>query len=194
MLAAPALHPAALALTFALFPASMAWARLGLALALVLGVGVVAGRASASPGGLAGCPVDEPSPSVGGLFRGFAAALRDASRRSLPAILLGVLVSAALVGWIPIRSLASAGSGGSITVAIALLAVFVALPTFAEIPLALGLLHAGAPEGAALAVLVAGPAINLPSLLAVRSLSSWRVAAASGAAVFALAAGGGLLL
>jgi hypothetical protein len=69
--------------------------------------------------------------------------------------------------------------GGGIVV-IALVALFVlplALPSFFEIPLALSILAAGAPLGAAAAVLFAGPIVNLPSLLAVVPYVGWKVSA-----------------
>jgi len=51
----------------------------------------------------------------------------------------------------------------------------VALPTFIEIPIALSLFAAGAP-GAAVAALVAGPVVNIPSLVVLAREVSWRVA------------------
>ena len=195
MLAAPALNPAALALTFLLFPPHLAWARLVLALVLVLGVAAAIGRAFDRPAEPSGCPVDEPAPTLSGLVRGFGAALRDVGIRSVPAILLGILISAALVGLVPIDALSRAPGGAFVvTLVVAAIAVPIALPTFAEIPLALALLSAGAPEGAALVLLVAGPAVNLPSLLTVRTMTSWRVAAATASAVFVASAAVGIAL
>jgi uncharacterized membrane protein YraQ (UPF0718 family) len=63
-----------------------------------------------------------------------------------------------------------------------------------EIPLALSVLAEGGPAGAAAALLFAGPAINLPSLLVIGRYSSLKVALALALLVWAVAAGGGLLL
>jgi hypothetical protein len=76
---------------------------------------------------------------------------------------------------------------------VAAVAVPLVLPTFFEIPLAFLLLGAGMPAGAAVALLVAGPATNLPSLLTVGRATGWRVSLLVGAAVWAMAAAAGLL-
>ncbi len=73
-------------------------------------------------------------------------------------------------------------------------ALLLTLPTFFEIPLALSLLTAGASAGAAVAMLVAGPAINLASLLVIARYSHWKVAALVAAAVWTTAVAGGLLI
>ena len=74
------------------------------------------------------------------------------------------------------------------------MAVLVALPTFGEIPIALALLAAGASESVALSVLVAGPIINLPSLLTLRKTVSSRVAVVTGLSVYLVTLAGSALL
>ena len=69
------------------------------------------------------------------------------------------------------------GTRISVIVIVALIAVLLTLPSMFEIPLALSVLAAGGPAGAAAALLFAGPAINLPSLLVIGRYSSWKVAA-----------------
>lgn len=195
MLASPALNPAALGLTFLLFPADLAWARLALSALIVLGASAVVGRAFAAPaaGAAAACPVDA-DPTLGGAARAFVTALREVAVRSLPAILIGIVLSAALVTSVSLPTLA-AGRGALVAVLlVAAVAVPIALPTFGEIPLALALLHAGAPDGAVVALLVAGPAINLASLAALARVVSPRVAAATGVAVYVVAAAGGAIM
>jgi uncharacterized protein len=193
LVASPALNPAALALTFLLLPAHLAVARLLVALLLVLGACAVVGvkMEPAGAGAATACALETDS-SWSGLGRSFVSSLREVALRSLPAIALGVVLSVLLVSVLPQPAAASGGTAALTVLLVAAVAVPVALPTFAEIPLALALLHAGAPEGAALALLVAGPAVNLPSLFTVRRAVSGRVALATGAAVFALAAAGGL--
>jgi len=70
----------------------------------------------------------------------------------------------------------------------------VALPSFFEIPLAFSILAAGAPVGAAAAVLFAGPIINLPSLLVVGRRASWKAAVLLAFSVWVIAFSGGLIL
>ena len=79
-------------------------------------------------------------------------------------------------------------------VVVASVAVPLALPTFLEIPLALSLLAAGLPAGAAVALLFAGPAVNLPSLLATARIAGWKVAVSTAGFVWLLALTGGLLM
>ena len=79
-------------------------------------------------------------------------------------------------------------------VAVALIAVPLSMPTFFEIPLALILLAAGAPAGAAVAMLIAGPAVNLPSLFTIARSTNWKVAGSVAFTVFVLAVAAGLLV
>jgi uncharacterized membrane protein YraQ (UPF0718 family) len=196
MLAAPALNPAVLVVTFLIFPASAAWTRLGASIVLVLLCTAMLGRAFRDPRAPEACPIEADAPSWRGLTRGFGGSLRTVAWNSLPAILIGVLVSAAISGLFPMHALANAGGGASAVIAIVLVAVVaapLALPTFGEIPIAVALLAAGAPAGAAVAVMIAGPAVNLPSLLTLARSTSWRVAAATAAVVVGAAIASGTL-
>lgn len=197
MFAAPSLNPFALLLTFLLFPVEIAAGRLVLAFALVLGGGAAAGWMVGSTDGFAaGCDVPAPTPPTArDALRGFVVALWDTTRKSLPAIALGVLVSAVVVQAAP-PGVVGVGIAGDMLpiVILAALALVIALPTFGEIPIALALHAAGAPEGAVLAVLVAGPAINAPSLFTLARRTSLRVAVYAGLVVFAVAATGGIAL
>jgi uncharacterized protein len=76
---------------------------------------------------------------------------------------------------------------------VALGSVLVALPTFFEIPLALVLLQMGAAPGAALAVLIAGPVVNLPSLFVLGRETRPRIALALAGGVWLVATLFGLL-
>jgi uncharacterized protein len=195
MMASPALNPAALALTFLVFPARLAWARVVLSLVIVFVASAGIGALVKDTPTAVDCPVDWTTPSLSSLGRGFVKSLREVSRRSLPAIALGVLASMALAGVLPISDIARLPMGAILTtLCIAVAAVPLALPTFAEIPIALALVEAGAPEGAVLAILVAGPVINLPSLLTIRKVVSARAALATAAAVFIVVASGSLVL
>jgi uncharacterized membrane protein YraQ (UPF0718 family) len=77
---------------------------------------------------------------------------------------------------------------------VATFAIPLALPTFFEIPLAFVLLSSGAPVGAAMALLIAGPAVNLPSLLTIIRSTSWKVAAVVAASVWVIAVVSGILV
>jgi uncharacterized membrane protein YraQ (UPF0718 family) len=192
MFAAPGLNPAALTLTFLLFAPHIAWARLLLSLLIVVGASLALGRVSPSGVAPIACSIDDPAPDFRSLLRSFVTSLGDVAWRTLPAIILGALVSMALVQNMPLSSIAAAAPVG-LTVIIAAIAVVVALPTFGEIPIALALQAAGAPTSAVVAVLVAGPIVNLPSLATLARSVSLKTAVATAAAVFALTVVGAAL-
>lgn len=198
LLAAPSLNPAALTLTFMLFAPTIAAARTVTALVLVFGVSAIAaryGRSGAGQSDPLACELElKPQAGTAGALGAFGREALRLGRTTLPLILLGVLVSSVLVDLVPIGGLADGPARAAVIVLVALVSVPLALPTFAEIPLALGLLAAGAPAGAALALMIAGPAINLPSLFTLRRMTSSRYAVTLGAGTFVVAAGAGLLV
>lgn len=193
MFAAPGLNPAAITLTFLLFSPRVAWARLLLSALIVLVASLALGRLT--PGHVAptNCAIDDPAPDFPSLVRSFVRSLGEVAWRTLPAIILGALVSMALMQHVALSSIAAAAPVG-LTVIIAAIAVVVALPTFGEIPIALALQAAGAPTSAVVAVLVAGPIVNLPSLATLARSVSLKAAVATAAAVFAVTVVGSALL
>lgn len=95
---------------------------------------------------------------------------------------------------IPVRTFDSTPTKLLAILVVAAFAVVLALPTFFEIPLALILLASGAPVGAAVALLIAGPAVNLPSLLTIMRSTNWKVAAVVAASIWTLAVASGILV
>jgi len=190
-LAAPSLNPAALILTFMLFDSRIAIVRLAMAL---LGVFLIASAVDwLFRTRLNACPIDSEEseqPTVIALLHSW---LRVAVR-TVPLIIVGVLVSMLVARWLPAGVLASNLGKMTALVVVALLAVPLAMPTFFEIPLALILLSAGAPPAAAAAMLIAGPAINLPSLLTIGRATNWKVAGTVAVSVLLLAIAGGVLV
>lgn len=195
-LAAPALNPAALAFSFLIFPLGIAGMRLATAVVLVVVVSALVARI-AGPVPVSEATADEfadTGEGLGDFFRAYFRSLAHITVRTLPWILLGIWLSMIVANRIPIQTLASAGSKVLILLVVATGALLLTLPSFFEIPLALSLLAAGASAGAALAVLIAGPAINLASMLIIARHSHWKVAALAGAAVWTCAVAAGLLL
>jgi len=76
----------------------------------------------------------------------------------------------------------------------AAVAIPIPLPTLFEIPFTVAVLAAGAPAGAAAAVLFAGPAVNLPSLLTVAQEAGWHTAVLTALMVWLVAVTGGILV
>lgn len=193
MLAAPALNPAALILTFMLFDYKVGMVRLGAAMTAVLFTGMIAdrlfGKTSVS------CDKDdwqaEARPTD---FIHFLRACTRVALRLVPLIIIGVLLSMIVVQFVPAGTYNSNLAKFLAIIVVAAVAVPLALPTFFEIPLALILLASGTPVGAAVAMLIAGPAINLPSLMTIARSTNWKVAVTVAGFVMVLAIAGGLLV
>lgn len=191
VLAAPSLNPFALVLTFMLFGSRIGIARLAMAIPVVFLTATLVERLFVSK--LKACPIaseasDQPSLLV--LVRSWA----RVALRTVPLIAGGVLISMLVARWLPAGAFDSTGAKIFVVFAVAVVAVPLAMPTFFEIPLALILLSAGAPPAAAVAMLIAGPAINLPSLLTIGRATNWKVASIVALSVLLLALAGGLLV
>ncbi len=194
-LAAPSLNPVALTLSFVLFPLRVAGARLAMALTLVLIGSALVASITRSPK----IPIEpekvDRDTSWSELFSAYAKSLAYISVRTVPLILIGIWASMWIMARLSLNTLGATASAKVFSIAIvALIAVLLTLPSLFEIPLALSILAAGGPTGAAAAVLFAGPAINLPSLLVIGRHSSWKVGVTLAGLVWAIAATGGLLL
>lgn len=181
MLAAPGLNVAALVLTFILFPASFGVVRIAASLLLVFGVASVLGqvfeRDRARKGESEVCTVTLEAPLTWSTFPArWLRSVAYMAAMTLPLVVVGVLASTLIAPYLGSASLTH-GTGAIIAIAlVALVSTMVALPTFLELPLALSLLAAGAPPGVAVAVLISGPVVNLPSLLVLAREVSPRVA------------------
>lgn len=194
MLAAPSLNPAALILTFILFGAKIGTVRLFVSALAVLVPGLLAENfVKIKP---LACAVDvseTPSVKRSSLTIEFIVSCLKVALQTLPLIIIGVAISMFITEWLPVSGLGSAATGISIML-VALIAVLLAMPTFFEIPLALMMIAAGMPPGAAVAILIAGPATNLPSLLTIGRLTGWKVPVLVGFTVWALTVAAGLLV
>ena len=195
LFASPSLNPAALALTFLLFPAEMAVARLLAAMVLVFGVAALTARYVATEERIPeSCSLEAAGAGPLGALSSLAREVARTAWMTLPVLVLGILLSSIVFQFVPLGSPPHMPFRMAAILLVALVSVPLALPTFAEIPLALGLLAAGAPAGAALALMIAGPAINLPSLLTVARTTTRRHALALAAGTFVSAAAAGLLV
>jgi uncharacterized membrane protein YraQ (UPF0718 family) len=193
MLAAPALNPAALILTFMLFNYKVGVTRAAASVASVLFTGLIADRIFGRTE--VHCDVDdwqtEGRPTD---FLHFLRACVRVSVRLLPVIVIGVLASMIIAQMIPVRTFDSTAARLLAIAVVAAVAVPLALPTFFEIPLALILLGSGAPAGAAVALLIAGPSVNLPSLLTIMRSTNWKVAAMVAVSIWTLAVVSGTIV
>ena len=194
LLAPPGLNPGALILTFLLFPGPIGIARLlGSLLLVLIGTSIVDRRYSPSVA-LSPSVFEEQPQNWGGSIRAFFTALKTVSINSLPAIVLGIILSAWLITSAPVGAFADTLSGPSLMIVVTLVALLIAIPTFAEIPIGLAMLQLGVPHGVIVAVLIAAPIINLPSLLGLAKLASPKVSFATAVVVFIGATMSGLAL
>jgi uncharacterized membrane protein YraQ (UPF0718 family) len=91
-------------------------------------------------------------------------------------LLLGILIAAVLLGWLPGLGLEGIASGSPFTYVIMLL---IGIPVYvcavASTPIAVGLIAGGVSPGAVMVFLLAGPATNLASLIVLSSHFGRRV-------------------
>jgi hypothetical protein len=95
-----------------------------------------------------------------------------------PLLLFGVLVAGALLGrpghegLIPSTWVSAAVGGNSLRANLlaSVVGAFMYFATLTEVPIVQGLLGSGMGKGPALALLLAGPALSLPSMLVIRSI------------------------
>jgi len=100
------------------------------------------------------------------------------AKQILPLLLLGVLVAGALLGrpdhegLIPSRWVERAVGGNSLSANLfaSVAGAFMYFATLTEVPILQGLIGSGMGKGPALALLLAGPALSLPSMLVIRSV------------------------
>ena len=121
------------------------------------------------------------STSEGELGDWFAASWGFA-KQILPLLLIGILVAGLLLGrpgqegLIPSEWVAGAVGGNSLWANLfaSVAGAFMYFATLTEVPILQGLLGSGMGSGPALALLLAGPALSLPSILVIRSVVGTR--------------------
>ncbi len=104
------------------------------------------------------------------------------AKQILPLLLAGVLVAGALLGCpgneglIPNAWVAWAVGGNSLTANFlaAIIGAFMYFATLTEVPILQGLIGSGMGKGPALALLLAGPALSLPSMLVIYSVMGFK--------------------
>jgi uncharacterized membrane protein YraQ (UPF0718 family) len=193
MLASPGFNLGALVLTFVLLPARVGVARVIAAAVIVLGLSTAIGRAMedrAAPTSAECAVAEEVAPErPRDLFVRFVRSAAYLAAITVPLIVAGVLLSGLVLPHV--GQLGGANLLGAVALT-ALVGTLAALPTFFEIPVALMLLSLGVPSAVVAAFVVAGPIVNLPSLLVLAREVRPRVALALGAGVWLVATVTGL--
>lgn len=104
------------------------------------------------------------------------------TKQIMPLLFFGVLIAGALLGrpgheglipsdWVA-RSVGGNSLGANLFAAVA--GAFMYFATLTEVPILQGLIGSGMGKGPALALLLAGPALSLPSILVIRSIMGTR--------------------
>lgn len=123
------------------------------------------------------------------------------ARQIMPLLLFGVLVAGALLGrpghegLIPSEWVAQAVGGNSLQANLfaSVAGAFMYFATLTEVPIIQGLIGSGMGKGPALALLLAGPALSLPSMLVIRSIIGTKKTAVFVCLVVAMATITGML-
>jgi uncharacterized membrane protein YraQ (UPF0718 family) len=128
-------------------------------------------------------------------------AARDFAVQILPLLFGGVLVAGFLLGrpghmaLIPERWIASLVGGNSVpsNFIASFAGALMYFATLTEVPIMQGLLGAGMGQGPALALLLAGPSLSLPSILVIAGELGWKKTGTYVALVVVLSTAAGLL-
>lgn len=160
----------------------LAWWRLGVvALFTVVGALVFAG-APLVPFTVAVIGLSAVTSTERGEVAEWFQASWEFAKQILPLLLLGVLVAGALLGrpghegLIPSSWIASLVGGNSLRANLfaSVVGAFMYFATLTEVPILQGLMGSGMGKGPALALLLAGPALSLPSMLVLHGIMGTR--------------------
>jgi uncharacterized protein len=162
MLSAPGLNPAALALTFTLFPVSVAAVRLALTMVLLIGI---AGVCTLLSGPQTETP-EQRQPPEQSFLAAYSDSVLHVGLRTVPLIFVGIPMAILMFNHLWTSPFGVSNSAGMLILFIGA-ALLLPMPTLFEIPLAYSLLVSGSSLGMVAAVLFIGPVVNLPSLLIV---------------------------
>jgi hypothetical protein len=106
----------------------------------------------------------------------------DFAKLIVPMLFIGVMIAGSLLGrpgqeaWIPSRWIEAAVGGNSLWANFfaAISGAFMYFATLTEVPIVQGLMGAGMGKGPALALLLAGPALSLPSMLVINTVLGFK--------------------
>ena len=197
MFASPALNVVVLAMTFVLFPVSVALLKLATVLFLIFVFApAVASRQKAEAATIP-CPIEIPatenwSQAATSVVRSFAKSFWYVARVALPLMILSAVLGALVVELLPQQALIAPVTIGGILL-VALVGSFLPVPMAFDVAIAYIAMTKGVPLPYVVTILSTLGIISVYSLSVVGKSLSWRVAAAAYATVAALGALSGLL-
>jgi uncharacterized membrane protein YraQ (UPF0718 family) len=197
MFSSPALNVVVLAMTFTLFPLSIALIKLATVLFLILVFAPAVASRQKSDAAAIECPIEIPSAqswpqAAADVARSFAKSFWYVARVALPLMLLAAVLGALVVELLPPQALISPVTIGGI-ILVALVAAFLPVPMAFDVAIAYIAMTKGVPLPYVVTILCTLGIISVYSLSVVGKSLSWRVAAATYATVAALGTAAGLL-
>jgi len=188
MFASPALNVVVLAITFALFPARVALLKLATVLFLIFVFApAVASREQEKS---YTCPIDIPMAETWGqaivnVVRSYAKSFWYVFRVAFPLMILGAVLGALVIEWLPPQAIIAQASIGGI-VLVALVGTFLPVPMAFDVAIAYIAMTHGAPMPYVVVILCTLGIISVFSLSVLGKTISWRLAGAAYATVAAL--------
>lgn len=197
MFASPALNVVVLAMTFTLFPASIAVLKLGTVVFLIAVFAPVAGarydRAEATELCVIEIPASENwGQAIATLGRSYAKSFWYVFRIAFPLMLAAAALGALVVELLPAQALVAKVTVGGILL-VALVAAFLPVPMAFDVAIAYIAMTRGVPMPYVVTILCTLGIVSVYSLAVVGKSMSWRVAAAAYATVVGLGAGAGVI-
>jgi hypothetical protein len=181
LLAAPALNPAAVLLTVGLLSWKFAVARIIVGIGSGMLVGfltfkIMRNRVPAEESLKMAQAISAQAAPLGTRIKNMFLYSWEFVKLVLPLILLGVLLAGAVKAFLPGRVIVKYLGAGFFPIAIASgMGVVLYTPTLVEIPFVKGMIELGMGTGPAMAFLLTGPALSLPSILGVTRIVSGKV-------------------
>jgi uncharacterized membrane protein YraQ (UPF0718 family) len=197
MFASPALNVVVLAMSLALFPASVAWLKLATVLLLILVFApLVAARQRAQDPAIT-CPVEITLSETWGqallsVAQTYAKSFWYVFRVAFPLMLLAAVLGALVVELLPVPALTAPVTLGRI-ILVALVGTFLPVPMAFDVAIAYVAMTRGVPLAYVVTILCTLGIVSVYSLAIIGRTISWRIAAAAYATVAALGSLAGLI-
>lgn len=154
------------------------WWKVAFVAAAVVAAALLAPQWPAVPFSLGAIGLSAIAHTSGDAMESWLASSWSFAKQILPLLLLGVLLAGFLLGrpgeegMIPSRWVAALVGGNSLHANLfaSVAGAFMYFATLTEVPILQGLIGSGMGRGPALALLLAGPALSLPSMIVIRSV------------------------
>jgi uncharacterized membrane protein YraQ (UPF0718 family) len=200
LLATPAINPAAIILTFSLISWQFAIGRIILALSAAIITGVILEAIwwteEEKVGALSQLKIEyqERPLNLKEDLKEWFKNVWDFVKKILPLVLLGIFIIGIIKIFLTTEVISTyLGQGLAQTAFASIMGVVIYTPTLVEIPFIRELLILGMGTGPALAFLLTGPALSLPSMLGVSRVIKWKIVLSYATIMWILGIIGGLI-